>query len=117
MNGILSFVISLISGALSGIGIGGGAILLIFMSVFLNMPQLNAQYINLLYFIPTAITALIVHRKNKLIVLNIGLVAAAFGIAGAILGSFVATRLDSAMLKKVFSLLLFYIGFQQLFKK
>jgi uncharacterized membrane protein YfcA len=59
----INIVMSLLSGALSGIGIGGGAILLVFMSVFLNMPQLKAQYINLLYFIPTAIAALIIHRK------------------------------------------------------
>lgn len=117
MSNIYIFLISVLSGALSGIGIGGGAILLIFMSVFLNMPQLKAQYINLIYFIPTAIVALIIHKKNKLIVFKIGLITAAFGIIGALIGSYIATMLDAGILKKIFGILLFYIGFQQLLKR
>lgn len=117
MNEVYIFLISVLSGALSGIGIGGGAILLIFMSLFLNMPQLRAQYINLIYFIPTAFMALIIHRRNKLIVYNIAITTAVFGVIGAIIGAYVATMLDAAILKKIFGILLFYIGFGQLFKK
>lgn len=117
MSNIYIFLISVLSGALSGIGIGGGAILLIFMSLFLNMPQLKAQYINLLYFIPTALAALIIHRRNKLVAFKIGLITAVFGIIGAGIGAYTATMLDAGVLKKIFGVLLFYIGFHQLFKK
>ena len=68
------------------------------------------RYINLLYFIPTAIFALIWHIKNKLIVFHKGIVATIFGIGGAVAGSYLAMAIDPWLLKKIFALLLLYIG-------
>lgn len=49
---------------LSGFGIGGGTLLLIYMTAFAGVPQNLAQGVNLLYFLPTAATALPAHIKN-----------------------------------------------------
>lgn len=46
-------------------GIGGGTILIPIMTIFLGFDQKTAQAVNLIYFIPTAITALTIHIKNK----------------------------------------------------
>ena len=59
-----AFVSGLLTGILSGFGIGGGTLLLIYMTTFAGLDQHTAQGINLLYFIPTAITALPSHIKN-----------------------------------------------------
>ena len=48
----------LFSGIIGAMGLGGGAVLIIYLSVFTDMPQLEAQGINLIFFIPIAIAAL-----------------------------------------------------------
>ena len=59
------FLIGVVSGIVSGMGIGGGAILIPALVIFIKPEQHVAQSVNLLFFIPTAIVALIIHIKNK----------------------------------------------------
>lgn len=54
-----------LSGIIGGMGIGGGTILIPIMTIFLGFDQKTAQAVNLIYFIPTALTALTIHIKNK----------------------------------------------------
>ena len=58
----------LVCGVLSGFGIGGGSLLMVWMTAVLSMEQRAAQGVNLLYFLPCAACALIFHIKNKQIV-------------------------------------------------
>ena len=60
-------IAGIISGIISGMGMGGGIILIPVLTIFLGFSQKVAQGITLLYFIPTAVFALIVHIKNKTI--------------------------------------------------
>lgn len=59
-----------LSGIIGGMGIGGGTILIPIMTIFLGFDQKTAQAVNLIYFIPTALTALTIHIKNKQIEKN-----------------------------------------------
>ena len=61
----MSVVIGFLSGIISGMGIGGGAILIPALILAENIKQQTAQGINLTYFLPTAAVALLVHIKNK----------------------------------------------------
>ena len=63
-------VIGIVSGMISGMGIGGGTILIPALLFLQDMNQQQAQGINLIYFIPTAVIALITHIKNKNIETN-----------------------------------------------
>jgi uncharacterized membrane protein YfcA len=58
----ISFIIALLAGLATGIlsafGIGGGTLLLLWMTLFAGVEQHTAQGINLLYFLPTAAIAL-----------------------------------------------------------
>lgn len=65
-----AFFAGLITGVLSGFGVGGGTLLLIYMTTFAGVPQTLAQGINLLYFLPTAVMALPAHVKNGFIEKN-----------------------------------------------
>lgn len=60
----ISLLAGAVTGVLSGFGIGGGTLLLIYMTAFAGVPQNLAQGVNLLYFLPTAATALPAHIKN-----------------------------------------------------
>ena len=55
------------AGVLTGAGIGGGTLLLVYLTNFGGMEQRQAQGINLLYFLLTAPPALYGHFKNGLV--------------------------------------------------
>ena len=52
MNWLLSSIIAFASAAIASMGIGGGAVLLLFLTVFSDIPLATAQGINLLFFLP-----------------------------------------------------------------
>lgn len=106
-----------VTGILSGFGIGGGTLLLIYMTAFQNMDQHLAQGINLLYFLPTAATALPSHIKNGFIAWKTALPAILSGLLGTALAAWVATMLEVDLLRRCFGAYLIYIGIRQLFQK
>ena len=90
---MITFLIGLASGIISGMGIGGGTILIPALAVLVGVDQHIAQSVNLLFFIPTAIIALTVHVKNKRIDLKMALPIIFFGVIGAFFGSRLAVAL------------------------
>ena len=78
-------IIGFISGIVSGMGMGGGTILILLLSIFMNLDQHQAQAINLVFFIPTAISAIIIGIKNKNIQWKLAIPIVIAGIIGAAL--------------------------------
>lgn len=114
---MLLFLIGVLSGIISGMGIGGGAILIPALYYFLKLDQHILQSINLLFFIPTAIVALIVHIKNKSISFKVVFSIILTGIIGVYLGSKLAIALPSGTLKKWFGAFLLLMGIYELIRK
>ncbi len=110
-------IIGFLSGIISGMGIGGGTILIPALSIFFHYSQHEAQNINLIYFIPTAITALITHVKNKNIEKTVLWKIVIFGFAGAFIGAFIAVGIKPDMLKRIFGVFLLIMGLSEVFKK
>ena len=98
-------------------GIGGGAILIPVLVFVLKVDQHTAQCINLLYFIPTAIIALIIHIKNKSIDFKIAKNMTITGVIGAIIGSFIALSISAEILKKMFGVFLIFVGLHEILHK
>lgn len=117
MMALLLILTGLLSGIISGMGIGGGAILIPALTIFLAVSQQQAQNINLIYFIPTAIIALITHAKEKNIEKGFWFKIVIFGIIGAIAGSIIAIKIDAGILKKMFGVFLLIMGLVEFFKK
>lgn len=109
-------VIGLLSGVISGMGIGGGAILIPALCFFMDLEQQQAQSINLLFFIPTAIVAIIKHKKEGNIDFSMAKPVIIFGIIGAIAGSMVAVNMDGEVLRKMFGGFLLIMGIWEIFK-
>lgn len=114
---MLLFFIGLISGIISGMGIGGGTILIPALVFLVKADQHIAQSVNLLFFIPTAIVALIIHIKNKLIDFKMALPIIIAGIFGAYLGSRLALSLPGDTLRKCFGVFILFIGIYEIFRK
>lgn len=113
---IAEFLSGLCSGIISGMGIGGGTILIPALTMFLNIDQHRAQGVNLLFFIPTAIIALIIHKKNKNLDFKIATPLILTGLIGAAIGSFVAISINAQLLKRLFGVFLFFMGSYEIYK-
>ncbi|MBE7038251.1 MAG: sulfite exporter TauE/SafE family protein [Ruminococcaceae bacterium] len=114
---IITIIAGFLSGIISGMGVGGGAVLIPALTFFLGVNQHVAQCTNLYYFIPTAIVALLVHIKNKNIMFKTAVPLIIFGILGSVIGSFVAVNISTKVLRKIFAVFLFSMGINQLFTK
>ncbi len=111
---IYLIIAGFVSGIISGMGIGGGIILIPVLTIFLGFDQKVAQGITLLYFIPTAIFALIVHIKNKTIDFKIGIKVASTGILSAGLGAYCIKFFPTPVLSKIFAVFLLAVGVCQI---
>lgn len=105
------------TGVLSGFGVGGGSLLLIYMTSFAGVPQTLAQGVNLLYFLPTAATALPAHLKNGYVEKKALVPAIAAGLMCSALTAWAATALDVDILRRCFGGFLILIGLRELFRK
>lgn len=98
-------------------GLGGGGILIIYLSLFTNTNQLTAQGINLIFFIPIGILSLIIYGIKKQIKWKITIKIAIFGIIGAMAGILLADYLGGDITGKIFGGLLVLMGIAEIFKK
>ena len=105
------------AGIISGMGIGGGTILIPALLFLTSITQQQAQGVNLIYFIPTAITALITHQKKGNLDWKTAKPLAVLGLVGAAAGAFLAVSLESELLRKIFGGFLFLMGLSEIFKK
>ena len=112
---IINCLIGFLSGFIGALGLGGGGVLVMFLTVFMGIGQLKAQGINLLFFIPVGIFAIIFHCRRKLISWRIALPAIIAGLIGATIGCFLASFLGAAVLRKIFGAMLLLFGSWELF--
>lgn len=117
MNVVLLAVIGLLSGIISGMGVGGGTILIPALVMMTDISRQGIQGINLIYFIPTAVIALITHVKNGNVEKKVVKPIVIYGIVGAVIGSLAAISIDSGMLRKIFAVFLVFMGIGELRKK
>ena len=106
-----------LSGIIGAMGLGGGGVLLIYLSAFLGVEQLKAQGINLLFFIPIGIVAVIIYAIKGEIKWKKIIPFALFGLIGAVIGFFLSKFLGAKITAKIFGGLLVFLGIKQIFKK
>lgn len=114
---MISVLIGMLLGFLSGLGIGGGSLLILWLTLFQNVDPYTARGINLLFFIPCAIVAAVFRWKQGSLPLKKILPAITAGSAAAFGFSLLGTRLDLIMLKRMFGILLILTGLRELFYK
>ncbi|MGI6701086.1 MAG: TSUP family transporter [Christensenellales bacterium] len=95
-----------VGGLIGGMGMGGGTLLIPILTIFLDVEQHTAQWINLLAFVPMAVIALIIHCKNKLVIYKEILPLLLPAVATTILASFLAVSSPPRILKLMFGIFL-----------
>ena len=102
------------AGALGAMGLGGGSLLLLYLTLAAGVEQLEAQGINLLFFLPTGLLAVSLHSHSRLIRWKIALPAIAAGLAGSLAGSWGAGLLPQEWLRRLFGGLVLALGVREL---
>ena len=108
-------LIGIFSGIFSGIGMGGGTILIVLLDIFEGLEQHIAQATNLIYFVPTAISAIIVNYKEKNIDTKLARLISIFGIIGATIGAIISVNTDVQKLKKIYGIFLAVIAIHEIY--
>ena len=108
-------LIGAFSGIFSGIGMGGGTILIFLLTTFGGIEQHIAQATNLIYFIPTAISAIIVNYKNKNIDTKLAKTVSIWGAVGAVIGAIISSKIEIYKLKKLFGIFLAIIAIHEIY--
>jgi uncharacterized membrane protein YfcA len=94
-------------GAVAGLlGIGGGLLIVPFLTFVAGASQHQAEATSLLVILPTAIVATLVLRRKGIGDAALALRFGAFGAAGGIAGALVALALPAHVLRLVFALFL-----------
>ena len=110
---MIKIIAGLISGICTGLGLGGGSVLILILTLFLSIDQRIAQATNIICFIPSSIIAIITNIKNKNINFKLAFKILFFGIIGSSIGSIISSNLNINILKKVFAVFLIIIGFNE----
>lgn len=117
LNWLMAVLVGAATGLLSAFGVGGGSLLLIYLTNWAGLAQTLAQGINLLYFLPAAATALPAHFKNGYVEKGALLPAIAAGLVCSALAAWAATAMDVGLLRKCFGAFLLVIGLRELFRE
>ncbi len=114
---VLLVLAGLAAGALGGMGMGGGTILIPVLTIFFAVEQKQAQAINLVAFIPMAVASLIVHVKNKRVETEGVRWIIVPATVLSLVGSFVAQAINGEILKRIFGGFLLLLSVAQFFSE
>jgi uncharacterized membrane protein YfcA len=112
-----TILVGTVLGFLSGLGTGGGSLLILWLTLAVGMQQAEARVINLMFFIPSALVACFFRWKQGKLDLKKVLPAIVAGSMTAALFTILGRELDTSLLKKLFGGLLIFTGIRELFYK
>lgn len=113
----VALFVGTVLGFLSGLGIGGGSLLILWLTVILGMEQAAARSINLLFFLPAALIACIFRMKQGCVKIKTILPAVITGCIAAAICSWFGSQMDMDLLKKLFGGLLIITGLREILYK
>lgn len=115
VNFIFNVAIASLLGMLAGMGVGGGSLLLLWLTQIAMIEQAQARIINLLFFLPAAVVSTVFHKKQKTFQLKPVLPAIVAGCIAAAAVSMFSHNLDLNLLKKLLGGLLILTGIREIF--
>lgn len=114
-NPLVLIIVGTVLGFLSGLGVGGGSLLMLWLTLVTGLSHTDARFINLLFFIPCAVVASFFRWKQGAVDLKQILPAVIAGCISAGIFSAISGRLDAGLLKKMFGILLLFTAIRELF--
>ena len=112
-----SLLAGLLSGVCASMGLGGGAVLIIYLTLFTDIDRVRAGGINLLFFIPISLLAVIIYAKRGEIKWRTVIPVALFGLLGAVAGLLLLNVLGGKLIGRIFGGSLVLLGLRETFSK
>ena len=117
MNFILPLAVGAVCGALAGCGVGGGSLLLLYLTAVTKMRYGHSKLLNLLFFIVCAALALLSHLKNHMIDKKTAMWCIVPGAFTALAFSLLSGMLKSNLLGKIFAVFFIVAGVRELLSR
>lgn len=114
---LIDILFFLFAAVLTGLGIGSGGFLIVYLTALKGIPQLEAQALNLIFFILCASVSTIINIRSKRIIAPFFFMMSFFGVIGAVLGSIIAANISGSILKHLFGFFLILLGTYELTRK
>lgn len=115
LNSIPAAVLmGVVFGVLAGLGIGGGSLLMMWLTLVVGMDHSMARAINLMFFIAAAGSVCIFRLKARSLSLKPIIPAIIAGCGAAALFSWIGKGMDTELLQKFFGVLLLITGVKEL---
>jgi len=108
--------VTFLIGVLSGLGVGSGGLLTIYLTVFMSVAQLEAQSTNLVFFVFSAGASLLWHYTHRTVDAGALFLIVAGGVCGAFFGSGAAAKADPSILSSLFGVMLVISGVSTLYR-
>ena len=112
---VVSLLIGSLLGFLAGLGIGGGSLLILWLTFVTGLDHAAARGINLLFFLPSACIAILFRWRQGHIHWQKIIPAMIAGCVAALAFSWLGNRMDLSLLKKLFGGLLIFTGLREIF--
>ena len=110
-----SVLVGTVLGFLTGLGTGGGSLLVLWLTLVINTPSQEAKVINLLFFLPSAIISTIFRGRRGGIPFQKVWLPAIAGCVAALGFATVGQKMNTELLQKLFGVLLLFAGLRELF--
>ena len=112
---VASILVGTVLGFLSGLGAGGGSLLMLWLTLTNDTAQSDARLMNLMFFIPCALAATLFRWKQSNPDLHLALWTIAGGLAGALAGNLLHGTLDLELMQKGLGILFLICGVREVF--
>lgn len=107
---IIKAIVSFLAGLIGSMGFGGGGILIIYLVIFAQMPQIKSQGINLAFFVPCAVISTVIYTVKKQIKYKEIYPVILGGCIGALFAGFFLKSLKTEYLSYAFAAFLIITG-------
>ena len=107
-------LIGTVLGFLSGLGTGGGSLLILWLGLVVRLEQSEARTINLMFFLPSALIACLFRWKQGRLDIKKVLPAILAGSIASGIFTLLSQDMDIRILKKLFGVLLLFTGTREL---
>lgn len=112
---LIVLAVGTLLGTLSGLGIGGGSLLLLWLTVVAGTDPETARVMNLMFFVPSAVISTWLRRSQSLASKKIVFTAAIAGILGAVLGNWLSFYIvEENLLRKGLGILFLVTGVREI---
>ena len=114
-SSVIAIFVGILLGYLAGLGIGGGSLLILYLTLVLKMDAPSSRAINLMFFITAAGSVSLFRWKKGTLDIKTILPAVISGCLTAALFSFLSNVIDRTLAQKLFGGLLLITGLRELF--